>query len=384
MNNKESKMKRKPLSFLLLFLPLLAQANPDAGLGEQQYHSHNINFNGSVDVNYSYKDYEEESKNKTGDISFNKFKLGMSGNVEKFSFSAEYRWYSYQDVIQHAWVGYQLSDNSDVKGGITQVPFGILPYADNSYWFGPLYYLGLEDDYDTGVNYSYSNGLLSANLAFFKNEEWGDSSKTERYSLDVVRSGEQQNEETNQINARAAYNIKHNDSYSTELGLSLMGGQLYNKTTNLNGDRWAVALHLYGEYDKWTTSLQATRYEYNPENPEGVSNDSVLFGGFADTYFVASKANIYTMNVAHTMSSALSYIDEVTCYSDYTIVEGGTTVDNSQLHVLGCSFGSGPLYTYVDINRAKNFVWIGGDNIGQASNDKGWNTMLNINVGYYF
>lgn len=130
-----------------------------------------------------------------------------------------------------------------MQGGITQVPFGILPYVDNSYWFGPLYYLGLEDDYDSGVTYSYNGGDWNAQFGFFKNEEWGDSSKTERYSLDLVRSGTQQNEETNQVNGRVAYTLQHGDGFSTELGLSLMGGQVYNRTTNDSGDRWAGALH---------------------------------------------------------------------------------------------------------------------------------------------
>jgi hypothetical protein len=221
-------------------------------------------------------------------------------------------------------------------------------------------------------------------LAFFKNEEWGDSSKTERYSLDVIRSGEQQNEETNQLNVRAAYKLEHQQDYSTELGLSLMGGQLYNRTTNKNGDRWAAAIHLFGQYDAWTASLQAARYEYNPENPQGVSDESVMLGGFADTYLVASEANVYTLNFARTIKTDLGKVEEVTCYSDYTKVEGGNTVADTQLHVLGCSFEAGPLYTYVDFNRAKNFVWIGGDAIGQAPTMDGWQTMFNINVGYYF
>lgn len=369
----------------LVALPSIAMTNVAiSSEGQQQLHNHDINFGGSVDVNYNYKDYDDKSKEKIGDITFNKLKLGMSGSIDDFQFSAEYRWYSYQDVIHHAWVGYQLTDSSDIQAGITQAPFGILPYVDNSYWFGPLYYIGLQDDYDTGVKYSYSNGPLNMHLAFFKNEEWGDSSKIERYSLDVIRDGEQQNEETNQINARAAYKFEHQDGYSTELGLSLMGGQLYNRTTEKNGDRWAAAIHLFGQYDTWSTSLQATRYEYNPKNPQEVSNDSILFGGFADTYLAASEANVYTINISRSMNTDLGKVKEVTCYSDYTIVEGGTTVDDTQLHVLGCSFGSGPLYTYVDINRAENFVWIGGDGIGQASAMDGWQTMLNINVGYYF
>ena len=35
--------------------------------------------------------------------------------------------------------------------GLTTVPFGILPYTGNNYFFNLNYYAGLEDDADMGI-----------------------------------------------------------------------------------------------------------------------------------------------------------------------------------------------------------------------------------------
>jgi len=380
-----NKLIRSGVSCLIFAFPLATYADEaKTSIVEPESHIHDIQFGGSVDLNFRYEDFSEISKDKQGDISFNKFKLNMHGAINGIEFSAQYRWYPYQNVIHHAWAGYQISEASKIKGGITQAPFGILPYIDNSYWFGPLYYLGLEDDYDSGVSYSYALDSWNFQLGFFKNEEWGDSSKSERYSLDLVRSGTQQNEESNQFNIRTTYTIAQDSGFTTELGLSAMGGQIYNRTSNSNGDRWAGAAHLHGKYGKWTTAVQITRYEFNPDNPPGVSDQSIQLGGFAATYLIASKANAYTLNVARNINIDHGKLKDMSCYSDNTIVNGGNTVQNTQLHVLGCSFATGPLYTYVDINRAKNFLWIGGDSIGGQALEDGWQTMFNVNVGYYF
>jgi hypothetical protein len=141
---------------------------------------------------------------------------------------------------------------------------------------------------------------------------------------------------------------------------------------------------LSGKYGKWSTAIQLTQYEFNPENPVGVSDKSIQIGGFADTYLVASKADVYTVNLVRNISVGWGKLKEMSCYSDYTRVTGGNTVEDTQLHVLGCSFETGPLYTYVDFNRAKNFVWIGGNSIGGTPPEDGWQTMFNVNVGYYF
>ena len=118
----------------------------------------------------------------------------------------------------------------------------------------------------------------------------------ERYSYDVVivdeqdfpDLGNQNNEETNQFNVRIAYAIDHGDFGKTELGVSGQWGQLYNDITDDNGDHWAAAVHLSGFYGPFNLMLEAARYEYDPENPPGTSNDTIVMGAFADAFPVAA------------------------------------------------------------------------------------------------
>jgi hypothetical protein len=58
-----------------------------------------------------------------------------------------------------------------VQVGINQVPFGNPEFISNSFWFGVPYYLGFEDDYDTGIKTVYSNDGWGTEFAFYKNAE---------------------------------------------------------------------------------------------------------------------------------------------------------------------------------------------------------------------
>ena len=67
---------------------------------------------------------------------------------ENLIFSGQYRLYGYTRTIHHAWFGYRWDDGNQVELGVTQVPFGLLPFATHSFWFGLGYYVGVEDDYE--------------------------------------------------------------------------------------------------------------------------------------------------------------------------------------------------------------------------------------------
>lgn len=57
-------------------------------------------------------------------------------------------------MLREGWIGYRFSDSHRLQIGLTTVPFGILPYTGNNYFFNLNYYAGLEDDADMGINTS--------------------------------------------------------------------------------------------------------------------------------------------------------------------------------------------------------------------------------------
>ena len=128
-----------------------------------------IRVGGAVRFNYSFEQYDKDNKDRGGDLDFDLFRIDLNGSIGDVQLSAQYRWFEYMNVIHHAWVGYNFTEQQQGKIGITKVPFGILPFASHSYFFSANYYLGLEDDYDLGLNYSYQADGTSLDLAFYKN-----------------------------------------------------------------------------------------------------------------------------------------------------------------------------------------------------------------------
>jgi len=346
-----------------------------------------IKIGGALWLNYARKSYVQADRRKGGNLGFDLFRLDVNGSLDNILISAQYRWYSYMNVVHHAWLGYKFSKQWQGQVGITQVPFGLLPYASHNYWFGVPYYMGLEDDYDTGLKFVGRQGPWKLDLAFFKNAEWGNPAKLDRYSFDVVTQGSQANEETNQLNARVAYTFGAPKGDRAVLGLSGEWGQLYNATTHGMGEHWAAAAHVNGYYGPWNLQLEAVRYRYNPHNPAGVSDGSVLMGAFGTSHLVASEGNLWIANVARSFPVSWGPVRKLTCYNDFSLLDKATSGwPDSKINTTGCLIHAGPVYTYVDLIKGKNMPLLGGagDAMAQASGGGGWNTRFNINMEYYF
>jgi len=347
-----------------------------------------VQIGGALRFNYVYKDWDSQGRDHGGDIEFGIFRLDVNGSISEVLISGQYRWYSYMDVIHHGWVGYDFTDSLQVQLGVTQVPFGLLPYASHNWWFGIPFYVGLADDYDMGLKAIWDSGPLDFQMAFFKNGDWGNPAKLERYSFDVVTVGEQTNEEVNQVNARAAYTIEHGDLGSTELGVSGELGQLYNQTTEDNGNHWAAGAHINGNYGPFNLQLEAAQYEYDPKNPEGISDKTVEMGAFATSYPVAAEGTIYVANIAYALPVDFGPVSELAFYNDFSFLDKRENgFKDSQINTTGCLITAGPLYTQVDVIVGRNAAWLGTENdamASAASSNNNLHTRININFGYYF
>ncbi|MBB6088107.1 hypothetical protein [Wenzhouxiangella marina] len=346
-----------------------------------------IDFGGAVRLNYAWRDYDDQNKDRFGDFELELFRINVAGSVGDVLLDAEWRRYNDFHAIHHAWVGYDYSDELQMQLGITQVPFGIGPYMSRSFWFTGNYYVGLEDDYDTGIKFVHRpNDRWSFDYAFFKNPEYASDGRADRYSFDLVTAGEQQNTETNQLNFRAVRHLNLSDESSMDLGLSLEAGQIYNRTTEDNGERWAIGAHMDYDRGPWNLRLQALRYEYDPENPDGVSDDFVQMGAFAFPFLIASKSDIYTYSVSRAFDVEWGPITGLRCYNEGTFFNPDVAQsDESIQSVTGCSVSAGGVFAYVDWIAGKNMWFAGGDGIGRGAGTAGdWKSRLNINLGYYF
>ncbi len=360
-------------------------------------------FSGLVELGYTFNDWNEASKDTTGDVDFGKFILGMDGGEGPLSYSFQYRLYDDYNFLHHAWAAYQFSDNDSVKLGLFQTPFGNMDYGYLG-WYGTLPYLaGFNDNQNAGIAWNHSQGAWDTSLAFFKSDQLGDENDhyganpvgqtgTATYdeNNDLVSRGNQGNTEENQLAARIAYTFNQGTDYTTEVNLSAKGGQLYNNQTHESGDSWAVALGMDGSYGNWMTQLQATTYEFNAENPDesvsGISDNVIQIGAFNFNYLIPAEGEMYSASLAYSMDVDWGAIENLYFYNDfsyidpaddYSAINGGFgDMDDPMLNDLGMKITAGRYYAWFDIVTNKN-----GLNYFGSPVDDGWHTSFQTHVG---
>ena len=94
-------------------------------------------------------------------------------------------------MLREGWIGYRFNDSHRLQIGLTTVPFGVLPYTGNNYFFNLNYYAGLEDDADMGIKYLFHKDRWELSLAYFQNADLsgtgGDSElSASRYAYDIA------------------------------------------------------------------------------------------------------------------------------------------------------------------------------------------------------
>ncbi|MDB2387465.1 carbohydrate porin, partial [Shewanella sp.] len=291
-----------------------------------------IKLGGAVRVNYSYEDFNDANADRGGDFDFDLFRIDVSGHYEDLIYSAQYRWFEYMNVVHHAWIGYNFTEQQQGKIGVTQVPFGILSYASNNYFFSSNFYLGLEDDYDMGLNYTYQSDKHRFDLAFYKNDEQGGldgyvSNRTDRYSYDIVGvrlAGEDAYAppsdayaagEVNTFNLRYAHNLAFN-KVEVELGVSMQAGQLEIQN-GTEGDNRAAAIHSVINYDRWNVKLQMADYKYDVD---GMDVDRMVVAAYHFYDSIPAEATTYNANLAYSLPVDIGPISNLTFYNDYSLV----------------------------------------------------------------
>lgn len=347
---------------------------------------------GAVRFNYVYEDYNASNKRRGGEMALDIFRIDFDANIGDVLLSAEYRFYDYMDALHHAWVGYQFTDTLQAQVGVNQVPFGILPYASHSYFFSSNYYLGLEDDNDFGIKVIHDDGPLNLQAAFYFNDEMGGSTSNDSYSYDIIGMAKQGEEvfdaekteratalDNNITNLRAAWTFGHGTDYSTEVGVSGQYGGMVDDDGRSVGDQYAYAAHLVGNYGPWNIQLQAARYDYKV----GGEWDRMIVGAYAFDDTIATRASVYTANVAYNLPVNWGPVTHLTFYNDHSYTtDKSHGIEDTWANVTGVSVTAGGVFAYFDIFNGKNHPFNGGT-MGNKSGGK-HNTRYNINVGYYF
>jgi len=336
-----------------------------------------LELGGALRFNLGWLDYA--GPRRWSDVDVELLRIDLRGSHGPLKFSVQHRWYEGFEAVHHAWAGWTLDADRDLRLGIQQVPFGLLPYASQSFWFGSGYYLGLEDDHDLGIVWRDERDDRSWHAGVLLRDEYGTGRRFARYSFDVATTDELPYREAEHLVLRYERRVT-GERWALGWGLSGMLGRVENREDGQTHGHVATAVHLEGSASSWTAQLQWAHYDY------GVPGERIALAAFEFPFEIASKADVVTANIFRDFNTSRSWFDSLRCYNNLSTTRAtGLTRANSWQNVFGCSVGKGPMFTYVDWISGRNMWFVGGPGVGisEPGGDR-WRSRLNINLGFYF
>lgn len=337
-----------------------------------------VKIGGAVRFGYQYN---EANRDSGGDMRFDTFRLDVQGKVKGISLLSKWRWFQNRKaLIQVAEMGYDFSERSSVKAGLTLVPFGNQEYNSHNFDLSPNFALGLEDNYQFGSTYIYQGDSLNVQASFFKNDSSLGAMGENSYSPTLNsfdNAGTAVGIGAYNTGALRVVNLfEFADDVKIEVGASGLYAGVFNKESKNNlGEQQAYALHSTIRFQRFHLQLQATHYEYDlREDISGLN--MAYYGGVNNT--IATRANSYTANIKYSLPVNLGPIELIEFYNDYTLVtDKPNQMKDSYDNTLGMGVAAGTVYVFVDWHIQQNM----GDMTAAVASTSHY---LNVNFGYYF
>lgn len=372
------------------------------GYSAQSQEKPEVKFGGALRFNYNLSTWKEGQKSRGGDFGYDMFRINSIASFKGVKLNAEYRLYSESfggGMLKQGWVEYDFNENKNLQIGLTQVPFGITQYNSNNWFFNMTYYLGLEDDHDMGIKYSYFDERWEYAIAFFKNAEelnfgsYSDVSDS-RYSYDVSSidlNGDGnfnlRNKETNQLNGKVAYKIQ-SGKFNHKIGISGQFGGLHNLDSGETGNHFAYAGHYEMQAGRVALKAQMAGYGHNPKNSAGEPTDVVAMTAYGAPYLVASDGSVYTFCLSYSLPVDWHPVSNLRFYNDFGYLDkSAKDFNDSFMNVTGVLVSAGNVFTYIDAAAGKDHPWLGPawtNGLAAGTENASWHLRFNINLGYYF
>ncbi|TQK11370.1 hypothetical protein [Herbaspirillum sp. SJZ107] len=369
-----------------------------------------LTVGGAIRFNYVHKSWQDDYPG--GFVGLDTARLDLNYDDGTVIGSAQYRYNRFpkgqggywQHFLHHGWAGIRLADKSELHVGLDRNPFGLQPLASNNFYESIAFYAGLEDKYDLGVTYLSDPGPFEWQLAFYPRDggSYGGGSNTaaasNRYSYNIVPDDDaqgygtgQRDRERDTLVGRMAWHVGPGANY--EIGVSGLTGAIDNGR-GTRTRRHAVAVHAQGAVGPVKVMLEALRYRYGTahgptQTYAGLDpNSFVMLGAFGYPFPVASKGDIYLVNVSHDIPGRLGPLGGFRVYNDYSVLRkrSGAYKDSVQ-NVTGMSFSSGKWTFYADFMLGKHHPYLSPDGGGLAAASAahdGFTRRINLQAGYYF
>ncbi|MDF1763673.1 MAG: hypothetical protein P1U57_09705, partial [Oleibacter sp.] len=235
--------------------------------------------------------------------------------------------------LHKAWVGYQLTDNSNMKVGKSQVPFG---WKNSNFWPGDALMGGYGDQMDVGVKYSVVNDMIDYNLAYYHADDWGKTS-TDTMDDNGHWGSSTTYRKIQTVVADAAFKFAPNQ----QVGASAQAGKLEDLTipsgsdaNAVTGNHSAVAVYYQGDFNELGLKAQYTvtkrslpdAYAASVALDETVKNDRAA------------------IELSWTQGNYFFYLDANWAMPD----SDGNNADTVAAYVPGVSYKYGPGWIYLE------------------------------------
>lgn len=303
---------------------------------------------------YSINDWNTSKRATRGELNFDSFRAWAQTDINNVVFaSVQYRFYYGWQTPQYLNIGFHIK-NTTLKVGQIWVPFGFewQPLDD---WGNIAFYTGFQDDYDYGATWKIPVEKFTLTLGLFKNQQLSSDSRW-RYDADIFSGGindaddliliQKKNEEVNQFNVDLNYAYDNND-FSGEFGVSAMAGQIYNIDVDELGSRLAIAGYYSLNKGRFHASLQGIWYDFKQELPQGTPASEYNFINMSCwnvSYEMPSKASIFSSTMGYSF-----FEKKLNFHVNYSMLTGGTTVENSQLFTSGVNSFFGPVELFAEV-----------------------------------
>ena len=254
--------------------------------------------------------------------------------------------------VHKAWIGYDLTEETSLKIGKTQVPFG---WKTANFWPGDGLQGGYGDQMDVGLKLSGDAGAIHYDAAYYHQDDWGED------STDTVDdNGHWGSSATYRKIKTGVLNVDWNFLEHHTVGASAQYGRMQDlvpvaagnpSASNDEGVHQAYDLHYMFEMDNWSA-----KYRFISVERDFDGMDALLASADAPVDDKIENQR-HVVEVGYNHNNWFYYVDAGVASTDTT----GNDADDVQFIAPGVRYQYGPGWIYFEYLQSDGDINAYGD-----------------------
>ena len=255
-------------------------------------------------------------------------------------------------TVHKAWIGYDLTEETSLKIGKSQVPFG---WKTVNFWPGDGLQGGYGDQMDVGLKLSGDAGAIHYDAAYYHQDDWGED------STDTVDdNGHWGSSATYRKIKTGVVNVDWNFLEHHTVGASAQYGRMQDlvpvangnpSASNDEGTHQAYDLHYMFEMDNWSA-----KYRFISVERDFDGMDALLASADAPVDNKIENQR-HVVEVGYNHNDWFYYVDAGVASTDTT----GNDADDVQFIAPGIRYQYGPGWIYFEYLQSDGDINAYGD-----------------------